>query len=242
MPGRIGSSTRRLVGNRMALRHLAFIITFIFGGSSWSASADQLEELHLSPPFLVSRSIPQYPYSALRDRHTGSVQVRARIASDGSVSKVSLEKSSGHKSLDDAALISAFKWKFTPLPPTMQNEDRFAILPITFSLGTGSAQDEDGYKLDVAYIHYPLLSRLLNENGVVILRIRLSPENILESQEIFFSSGIPRLDKAALKGSENMRFSRTTNDWPLKSEWRYVKVNFVGEVELALLPSEPRVF
>lgn len=66
-------------------------------------------------------------------------------------------------------------------------------------------------RFDVDYLHnpkpvYPATSRRLNEQGKVVLRVRVSAQGLPLSVEVKQSSGFPRLDEAARTAVEGWRF------------------------------------
>ena len=65
-------------------------------------------------PSAISQPRPSYPSSARRAGHEGTVTVNFTVGSNGRVSSVRVSKSSGHQSLDSAAVSTISKWKFKP--------------------------------------------------------------------------------------------------------------------------------
>ena len=56
---------------------------------------------------------PTYPYSAVRNRYQGTVVVEFKVDTSGAVSEAKVQKSSGFKELDDAALtVVKTRWRF----------------------------------------------------------------------------------------------------------------------------------
>lgn len=75
---------------------------------------------------------PRYPVSALRRGETGEVRVRITVGADGRPSDVSVERSSGSRDLDRAALSAARAWRFTPARRDGVAVDDTVIVPIAF--------------------------------------------------------------------------------------------------------------
>ncbi|YCM43397.1 TonB family protein [Verrucomicrobiaceae bacterium 227] len=67
-----------------------------------------------SKPSATSQPSPRYPSSARRAGHEGTVTVTFTVGTNGRVSAVRVSKSSGHRSLDSAAVSTISKWKFKP--------------------------------------------------------------------------------------------------------------------------------
>jgi iron complex outermembrane receptor protein len=65
------------------------------------------------PPVVLTHVDAQYPPSALRDRKHADVTVAVTVDIDGHVSKVDVLESGG-KDLDEAAVVAARQWTFTP--------------------------------------------------------------------------------------------------------------------------------
>jgi TonB family protein len=73
---------------------------------------------------------PPYPIEARRQRLTGSgVYILHIDSKTGHVTSVTIQKSTGHKLLDDAVLETCVHWRFKP---HLVTDVRF---PITFSIG-----------------------------------------------------------------------------------------------------------
>ncbi len=65
-------------------------------------------------PDYLKNPAPVYPELARKRGWEGTVLLEAHISEKGTVSKISVSKSSGSKILDDSALESIKKWKFSP--------------------------------------------------------------------------------------------------------------------------------
>lgn len=68
----------------------------------------------VTAPQLVARSEIEYPRLSRRLGEQGTVEVRMRVAVDGSVAAVELVKGSGFARLDEAALAGVALWRFEP--------------------------------------------------------------------------------------------------------------------------------
>jgi protein TonB len=75
---------------------------------------------------------PAYPETALRLKESGSPAIRAYVRGDGTVRKVSLERSSGYDDLDSAAANAVMHWKFLPAIQNGQPVSGEAVVLITF--------------------------------------------------------------------------------------------------------------
>jgi protein TonB len=84
---------------------------------------------YLEPPDVV------YPRLSQRQRETGLVVVRATIGvAGGAPRSVTLERSSGHSRLDDAALAAVRRARFKPHSERGQPVEGWALIPIKFEL------------------------------------------------------------------------------------------------------------
>lgn len=87
-------------------------------------------------PRVVSNPAPAYPADALAAGRTGRVVVRVSIDTNGAVLEAQLHRSSGHVSLDQAALAAVRRWRFSKAEEaqTVRRVD----VPIDFVLGKRS--------------------------------------------------------------------------------------------------------
>jgi TonB family protein len=65
-------------------------------------------------PEMTFEQPPVYPQEAKDEGLNGVVWVKAYVHEDGAVAKAIVGKTSGHKSLDKAALEAAYKCRYTP--------------------------------------------------------------------------------------------------------------------------------
>ena len=98
--------------------------TFFSRGSSATSGK---EGKYQNPP-------PQYPASAMQRGLQGVVLLRALIEKEGEAAEVLIEKSSGHTSLDEAALKAVKKWKFTPGHVGAVTVSSWIKIPVRFEL------------------------------------------------------------------------------------------------------------
>jgi TonB family protein len=57
---------------------------------------------------------PRYPPEALRKRIEGTVLLKVEVRPSGEAGTVDVARSSGHRSLDDAAVEAVRRWRFRP--------------------------------------------------------------------------------------------------------------------------------
>lgn len=80
-------------------------------------------------------SPPPYPRDAARLGHEGTVTLRVLVDESGAILQVGVAQSSGHRSLDQAALRHVKReWRFRPAVVGGRAVRAWAIVPIAFSL------------------------------------------------------------------------------------------------------------
>lgn len=78
---------------------------------------------------------PPYPREALRDRLEGTVLLRVLVGVDGRPLEVTVERSSGHRTLDAAARSQVLRqWRFKPATQAGQPSQGYGLVPVAFSL------------------------------------------------------------------------------------------------------------
>ena len=78
---------------------------------------------------------PVYPESARRAGIQGTTLLRIHIETDGRVSDVSVERSAGHQSLDQAAADAVRRWRFEPALSSSGPVAMSALVPVEFRIG-----------------------------------------------------------------------------------------------------------
>lgn len=110
--------------------HPPEVLTQSVAANSATASAAGHEKL----PAPFDNPPPEYPAEAYRAKVEGTTVVRIGIRADGTVEFVEVAQTSGHASLDDAAVRAIRNWRFTP---GLRHEKAAAFvlrLPIVFKL------------------------------------------------------------------------------------------------------------
>jgi protein TonB len=78
---------------------------------------------------------PTYPREALLDGIEGTVVLRVLVGVDGKPLSVEIERSSGHRRLDDAARRQVLrKWSFKPAIRNGQAVQVYGLVPVNFSI------------------------------------------------------------------------------------------------------------
>jgi len=70
------------------------------------------------------------------------------------------------------------------------------------------------------------MSKRLNEQGTVILRVLVKSDGTAGHIEVKSSSGFPRLDQAAIDAVKKWRFNPATSDGKSIEEWYQVPIPF----------------
>ena len=65
-------------------------------------------------PFPIRKVAPSYPREAQRHQLEGKVVVKVTLDQCGQITDATIEESSGHLSLNNAALAAARQWDFVP--------------------------------------------------------------------------------------------------------------------------------
>lgn len=81
------------------------------------------------------RNPPRYPPEAMRQQHQGTVVLLVLVGVDGSPKEVKVERSSGYRELDRAAMEAARNWRFNPGKHNGQPVEGYARIPVNFTLG-----------------------------------------------------------------------------------------------------------
>lgn len=82
----------------------------------------------------LSNPAPEYPEIALERGWEGSVLLRVKVAASGSPLSIEVKQSSGKKALDDAALRTVKRWKFSPAMRGSAAIEGWVDVPIHFKL------------------------------------------------------------------------------------------------------------
>jgi protein TonB len=77
---------------------------------------------------------PRYPPQAVREHHTGKCILKVLIGADGSPKDVTVEKSSGYRELDQAAIAAVKTWTFNPGSRNGKPYEGYALVPFDFNL------------------------------------------------------------------------------------------------------------
>jgi len=82
----------------------------------------------------LSNPAPEYPEVALERGWEGSVVLRVKVSPSGSPVSIDIKKGSGKKALDDAAVRTVKRWKFSPALRGSTPVEGWVDVPINFQL------------------------------------------------------------------------------------------------------------
>jgi protein TonB len=91
-----------------------------------------------SPPLFDAAYLhnpkPAYPMVAMRRGESGTVHVLVLVTKEGRPARVSLQKTSGSPSLDEAALRAVNSWRFVPARKGAEAVEGEVIVPMVFDI------------------------------------------------------------------------------------------------------------
>ena len=103
-------------------------------------SAGATGAAHAAPPLVLAHPLysvnpePEYPPLARRRGLEGSVVLEVLVDEQGAVSELTVQRSSGHRLLDDAALKSVKTWRFEPGRRGGEPQEMKVLVPVRFAL------------------------------------------------------------------------------------------------------------
>ena len=77
---------------------------------------------------------PRYPMAARRNGEQGTVMLKVFVTREGAATSVTVERSSGSRSLDSAATETVRSWRFAPARQGDQAVEAWVIVPVEFRL------------------------------------------------------------------------------------------------------------
>jgi protein TonB len=103
-------------------------------GESGAGSPGAEGELVLARPLYRDNPVPVYPVLARRRQWQGTVVLEVLVKADGLVAELSVQQSSNHRVLDEAALAAVRNWRFTPGRQGRQPVAMKVLVPVRFGL------------------------------------------------------------------------------------------------------------
>ncbi|WP_196221375.1 energy transducer TonB [Sansalvadorimonas verongulae] len=94
------------------------------------------EYRRIDKPQLAGRQVqPAYPYRARKLHHQGTVILDIKLDEKGKIVTLEVEKTSGYRSLDKAAVSAVGRWRFQPLIENGHGVRSRVRVPVRFRLG-----------------------------------------------------------------------------------------------------------
>lgn len=174
-------------------RVLGGVVGGVLGGVAGEEPVDVSKEAvravgEIKPPRLIKKVEPEYPAEASRKRIEGLVILEATTDKEGNVSDVRVLKSKDPL-LDQAAMDALRKWKYEPF--YINGEPKGLVFTVTvrfklkereteeFDKGAVVAEDIPKLLKKVDPV-YPEEARKALVQGVVVLRVRINEEGLVE--------------------------------------------------------------
>lgn len=90
----------------------------------------------IAAPAILSKVDPVYPASARSAGLEGTAVLRIQILPSGRPGEISIDRSTGHSSLDEAAIAAVAKWRFVPAKDRSSGKTVACVtkLPVSFRL------------------------------------------------------------------------------------------------------------
>lgn len=118
-----------------------------------------------TPPLPIYSPPPAYPRQVIGSSHGGTAVVLVLIDATGHVRDAKIERSSGERALDSAAIAAAVQWVFRPTLQDGRPVEGYVRIPFQFA---SSMRDDEG-ELASAYlvhIHERIMSHWLRPDSV----------------------------------------------------------------------------
>lgn len=121
-------------------------------------------------PTNIAKVNPQYPPMDVQLHHEGVVTTLLKIGPDGQVIDALIEKSSGYREMDAAALSSVKQWRFTPETYDGVPKIGYVRIPVNFSMPRPMSQQ---------MLPSSLIDQYINAMRARILQSWLRPDGLV---------------------------------------------------------------
>jgi TonB family protein len=119
----------------LALTAVLGILAFPMAETAWAGGKPMKVEGDVQKPELVKHVEPVYPEGSKAGQAEGNTVLRIVIDEQGKVTQPKVEKSSGHKALDQAALDAVTQWEFKPATLKGKPVSVYYTLTLRFQVG-----------------------------------------------------------------------------------------------------------
>ncbi len=218
------------------------------------------------PPELIHRATPNYPIRAKQLGDTGTAWLRVCVGAEGDVVDVVLAKPSGSRSLDRAALRTAYKNEFQPAIYDGQPVRFWVQQAVAFGLAGGGKPsiddsvavgiDPENYRsvsgefspadVDPEMTHqvlpkYPSEAKQEGIAGKVWVSVLVDELGEVRESKVSESSGSSLLDEAALEAADKNKYKPGIQRGCPAEVWVTYPVEFtLTEVEKASSHGQPQ--
>lgn len=105
------------------------------GGEGAGSGSGSAQGVPVTPPRIVSSVRPPYPSSARNASIEGTVYVKMLVNASGKVEDAFVSQSSGNAALDESAVNTVYKWRFSPARDTFKEKvSCYITIPVNFRL------------------------------------------------------------------------------------------------------------
>lgn len=105
------------------------------GGEGEGSGKGSGQGVPVTPPRIVSSVRPPYPSSARNASIEGTVYVKMLVNANGKVEEAFVSQSSGNAALDESAVKTVYKWRFSPAKDTFKEKVAcYITIPVNFRL------------------------------------------------------------------------------------------------------------
>lgn len=105
------------------------------GGEGEGSGSGSAQGVPVTPPRIVSSVRPPYPSSARNASIEGTVYVKMLVNANGKVEEAFVSQSSGNAALDESAVKTVYKWRFSPAKDAFKEKvSCYITIPVNFRL------------------------------------------------------------------------------------------------------------
>lgn len=105
------------------------------GGEGAGSGSGSAQGVPVTPPRIVSSVRPPYPSSARNASIEGTVYVKMLVNASGKVEEAFVSQSSGNAALDESAVKTVYKWRFSPAKDAFKEKVAcYITIPVNFLL------------------------------------------------------------------------------------------------------------
>lgn len=105
------------------------------GGEGAGSGSGSAQGVPVTPPRIVSSVRPPYPSSSRNASIEGTVYVKMLVNASGKVEEAFVAQSSGNAALDDSAVKTVYKWRFSPAKDAFKEKVAcYITIPVNFQL------------------------------------------------------------------------------------------------------------